>query len=123
MDPALIARRRHTVRMFLRLAILALAVWSSVPLLRAVTGTIYAASVGRGLMDATPMIIGGLLEGLDYLAVAATLFFFEKRLVRWLVPAAQRTGRCPACDYDVRYATGGRCPECGLELPGPPPAP
>jgi hypothetical protein len=123
MDPALIARRRQTVRMVLRLVVLALAVWASVPLLRALTGALYSMLFG-GLhiteMGAT--VVLGLIEGVNYLAIAATLFFCEKRLVRWLVPAAQRTGRCPACDYDVRYATGGRCPECGLALPAPPPA-
>jgi hypothetical protein len=122
MDPALIARRRHTVRMALRVAILVLAVWSSVPLLRALTGTVYSmALAGSGLGEMTPTIVMGVLEGLNYLAVAAALFFCEARLVRWVVPAAQRSGRCPACDYDVRYATGGKCPECGLVLPGLPP--
>jgi hypothetical protein len=122
MDPALIARRRHTVRMFLRLAVLALAVWASVPLLRALTGAAYSMAFGGlRVTDMGPTVVLGLIEGVNSLAIAATLFFCEARLVRWLVPAAPRLGRCPACDYDVRYATGGRCPECGLALPPPRP--
>jgi hypothetical protein len=48
------------------------------------------------------------------------LLFFERRLVRWLVPMPWRG--CPACDYDAPRGAQ-RCPECGCELPPPGPIP
>jgi hypothetical protein len=54
-------------------------------------------------------------------AAAIALYLGQRRLVAWLVPTPppRRRHRCPACDYDTRYATGGRCPECGLQLEQP----
>lgn len=52
--------------------------------------------------------------------VALSLAFLAVVIPPWLARARQsrrvRSGRCPACGYDLRQSTG-RCPECGTPFP------
>jgi hypothetical protein len=116
--PAFIAQRRHTIRTIVRLAALALCAIAALRFFewfaRIFTFFSPLNALGTDLLTVSSML--HLLVMVMPAAVgAAGLLYFERRIVAWLVPAPRR-GRCPACDYDIRYATGGRCPECGLAL-------
>ncbi|MHC5022399.1 MAG: hypothetical protein ACYTGG_00615 [Planctomycetota bacterium] len=48
-------------------------------------------------------------------AVAATLWLLQGRLLRLLVPWPE--ARCPQCGYRLERNASPRCPECGCGLP------
>jgi hypothetical protein len=77
------------------------------------------------MSSATGRPSGGLLvETYDYYQInfwpAAILAFFPSAaagVYEWSIRkrANRRSGRCPACGYDLR-ATPERCPECGTAV-------
>jgi hypothetical protein len=55
-----------------------------------------------------------------WLAAAALLTPPALRLAPLLrARRRRRTGRCPACGYDLTANTSGTCPECGCPRPAP----
>jgi hypothetical protein len=103
---------RYWLRVVIRIIALGLFVHAAIRLLGWIEGAMYTDWASLGSLNA---IVWLLLLWLPYPAAAVSLLILERRLALWLVPPIPRH-RCPACDYDTRYATGGRCPECGLQL-------
>lgn len=56
-----------------------------------------------------------LALGLSLTLSALSLWLFDDRLARALVPMPRR--ECPACRYDLTSLSHPVCPECGLALP------
>jgi hypothetical protein len=118
-DAATVALRRHTARTFIRIAAVLMFALGAHRVMDLVFSEAFF-GLGSGRVDAGQLFsIYGLIAILALVApwplTAAALLFFERRLASWLVPMP-RANRCPACDYDLRYNTADRCPECGLRL-------
>ena len=114
-DPATIARRRHLVTIIVRSLIALFGAW-----------VLWGAAVGLGAV-LQPMYMGGpeyLVAGLwNFLAgyvpsllLALVMFFFEKRLVRWIVPTGDSGQLCSKCGYSLKDLKSPICPECGTNL-------
>jgi uncharacterized paraquat-inducible protein A len=116
-DPAIIARRRYTARTLIRVAVLLLAGVFFYKLLSWFASLASYAHAGDALssMFGFASLLWLVLVAGPWAAAAVTVYLLERRLVAWLVPPSPRY-RCPACDYDTRYVTDERCPECGVEL-------
>jgi hypothetical protein len=68
-------------------------------------GALFA--VGLGVMN--PVL--GIVATLFWLALVGSLVCVR------LADAEDRTGRCPACGYDLVGLVGDDCPECGVAIP------
>lgn len=64
------------------------------------------------------VVLAAVLGAGHWLFLALGLRFFEKRLIRWLVPnTVVAKNICPACGYNVKNLNSPVCPECGEHLP------
>ncbi len=112
--------RRWWARTCVRAAALLALLWGSVSGLSSGGGgsgdinALMSQLTGQGSSGYGPLIVGMGLQVLVPLGLAATLIWFERRIVRWLVPIP--THRCPRCDYSLIGVHDPRCPECGLPL-------
>lgn len=115
-DAPPIAARRHRALMMVRTASLALFVFGGIPL----TYNIALALVSRDLsyLSAFWGDTNWLSWGIALLAPAITLYVFDRRIVRWLIPVPRR--ECHECGYPLQGLHAGttRCPECGIPLSG-----
>ena len=57
-----------------------------------------------------------IVVGIPLLAIAATLWVFQARLARWIVPRFPRC--CDECGYSLKNLNADRWPECGTDVRG-----
>lgn len=72
-----------------------------------------ALTSGLGL-DSSSLTLAVVLSIVLEASFGLCLLWFEKPLVRWLLPLPRLV--CPGCDYRIASLTHGKCPECGLRF-------
>ncbi len=119
-DASTIASRRHRALLIVRAASLALGVMGLIALC-------YQIGLMLALQDfmAWQVMWGStswLAYAMAFLIPAAVLWWFDRRIVRWLVPVPRR--ECHECGYPLRglAAATTRCPECGTAINATPSA-
>jgi hypothetical protein len=116
-DPATIARRRHIATIVVRSLIVMYAGWVMYDLLGEFKGTmlnLWSGGMGGGslyVMSFAASLAVGVIS-------LAAIIFFERTLVRWIVPMPRRDAGCPACGYSLKDLKSPICPECGTNLRG-----
>jgi hypothetical protein len=116
--------RRLACRLFIASLIARLAFMTST-----VAAALYLESLGRLQVQSTPTGLGGtwrvyhanelMDQTLGHVLLGAPLVIYALRWTpmllwrRWRRLRRLREGRCLACGYDLRAASGGACPECG----------
>ena len=109
----IVLRRRHLVRILVRLAIVAFVIIALAPL---VYGFVQQVPYNWSNFMSRPIYTfrDELQYGTMFGVVALALWYLEGRLVRWIVPMPRP--ECPQCGYLLRHLTTTRCPECGTEF-------